>query len=111
RLHAEAQSAAEVHHGPMALARERFAALVFANGDESDGSTCHAAEVLAGAGADVFIAGTSANGARALPVIKTQHPALNPISLIVSCYLLVEKLSTALGENPDAPVLLKKVTE
>lgn len=111
RLHAEAYSAAEVRHGPIALARDRFAALVFSNGDESDASTRDAAERLAAAGASVFVAGADAPGAISLPVVDSGHAALNPICRAVSFYRFVEMLSVALGENPDAPALLKKVTQ
>lgn len=110
RLHAEAYSAAEVRHGPIALARDRFAALAFANGDASDDSIRDAVQNLAGAGARVFIAGTKAEGAHPLPTVSTGHPLLNPISRIVSFYRLAERVSVALGEDPDAPALLRKVT-
>lgn len=110
RLHAEAYSAAEVRHGPIALARDRFAALVFANGDASDDSIRDAAEKLAGAGAKVFVAGTTATGAQTLPTVSARHHLLNPICRVISFYRLVEALSVALGEDPDAPALLKKVT-
>lgn len=109
RLHAEAYSAAEVRHGPIALARDRFAALAFANGDESDASVLDAVERLRAAGSQVFLAGADAPGA--LPSVAAPHPALNPICQIVSFYCFVEALSVALGENPDAPALLRKVTQ
>lgn len=111
RLHAEAYSAAEVRHGPIALARDRFATLVFANGDESDASTADAVKALSGAGATVFLSGASMPGAITLPTAKAGEPWLNPICAIVSFYCFAEALSVALGENPDAPRLLKKVTE
>lgn len=110
RLHAESYSAAEVQHGPIALARDRFAALVFAHGDAADASVAQAAENLAAAGASVFVAGGDGRHGQALPVADAGHPLLNPIARIVSFYRFVEALSVALGENPDAPALLNKVT-
>ncbi len=107
RLHAEAYSAAEVRHGPIALARDRFAALVFANGDASDASVLDAAARLTAAGARVFRAGMDGD----LPTAAAPHPALAPITNVTSFYRFVEGLSVALGENPDAPALLRKVTE
>ncbi|WP_274627031.1 SIS domain-containing protein [Arvimicrobium flavum] len=111
RLHAESYSAAEVRHGPIALARDRFAALVFANGDETDTSIAEAAANLAGAGASVFVAGGKAGAQRQLPVVDASNPLLNPICRVVSFYRFVEALSVSLGENPDAPALLNKVTQ
>lgn len=111
RLHAEAFSAAEVRHGPIALARDRFSALAFANGDESDASVAAAATALAGAGARVFVAGkVEAAGTRPLPVAAAGHPALNPICAAASFYRFAQALAVSLGENPDAPALLNKVT-
>jgi glucosamine--fructose-6-phosphate aminotransferase (isomerizing) len=110
-LHAEAYSAAEVRHGPIVLANRRFVGLVFANGDESDASVREAANILTNAGANVFVAGTSTSGAQALKTVSAEHSLLNPICQIVSLYQLIERLSVALGKNPDAPPLLAKVTE
>lgn len=110
RLHAESYSAAEVQHGPIALARDRFAALVFANNDRSDASIATAVDNLAAAGASVFVAGAAGGTGHRLPTVDAGHPLLNPICRIVSFYRFVEGLSVALGENPDAPRLLKKVT-
>lgn len=111
RLHAESYSAAEVQHGPIALARDRFAALVFGNGDEADASIGVAVDNLAAAGAKVFVAGQGARAGQKLPTVDAGHPLLNPICRIVSFYRFVEALSVSLGENPDAPALLKKVTK
>ncbi len=98
-------------HGPIALARDRFAALVFANADPSDTSIRDAVENLAGAGAKVFVAGSDAGRATRLPVADAPNALLNPISRVTSFYRFVEHLSVSLGENPDAPALLKKVTQ
>lgn len=111
RLHAESYSAAEVQHGPIALARDRFAALVFASNDQSDASVAAAIDGLAAAGANVFVAGAAGTGGERLPTVDAGHPLLNPICRIVSFYRFVEALSVALGENPDAPRLLNKVTK
>ena len=39
------------------------------------------------------------------------HPLLDPICQITSFYRFVEALSTELGEDPDRPEHLRKVTE
>ncbi|WP_031261300.1 SIS domain-containing protein [Mesorhizobium sp. LNHC252B00] len=111
RLHAESYSAAEVLHGPIALARDRFVAIVFSNGDDTEGSISDTVRRLAAAGARVFVAGRPIAGAHALPVVTTPHVLLQPICHVASFYRFAEALSISLGENPDAPILLKKVTE
>lgn len=111
RLHAEAYSAAEVRHGPIALARDRFAAIAFTTGDKADRSVADAIRALGDAGANVFVAGSTMLGATRLPTVKTGHALLNPITTIVSFYRFVESLAVALREDPDAPKLLRKATE
>ncbi|QDG94761.1 SIS domain-containing protein (plasmid) [Rhizobium sp. NIBRBAC000502774] len=111
RLHAEAYSAAEVRHGPIALARDRFAAILFATEDQGGTSLREAGHALADAGASVFAVGSSVPGLTALPFASAGHPLVDPVSQVSSFYRFVEALSVALGENPDKPDLLKKVTE
>ena len=115
RLHAEAHSAAEVRHGPIALARghprHRFAALVFHARDRSRKSLETACRVLRESGAPVFAADFDARTRSRLPVVPAGHPLLDPLSQITSFYRFVETLSVALGEDPDRPAHLRKVTE
>ena len=115
RLHAEAHSAAEVHHGPIALARghprDRFAALVFHARDRSRRSLDSACEALRASGAPVFTADFDAGTRSRLPVVAAGHPLLDPLTQITSFYRFVEMLSVALGEDPDRPAHLEKITE
>jgi glucosamine--fructose-6-phosphate aminotransferase (isomerizing) len=96
RLHAEAYSAAEVRHGPIALARERFAALFFAADDDGLKSIQEAEKALHRAGASVLVVGQSPAGGHELPFAQTNHPLLDPISQIVSFYCFVESLAVGL---------------
>ena len=109
RLHAEAHSGAEVRHGPIALARSRFAALVFATEDESGASILDAANSMSQAGADVFVAGAEF-GRNQLPTAKAPHPLLAPVCQAVSFYRFAEALARWMGVNPDDPPNIKKVT-
>lgn len=113
-LHAEAFSAAEVLHGPMALVKDGFPALVFAQNDESRASVETMAQGLVERGADVLLAAPVAAGAAplpgALPTIAT-HPVLEPILMIQSFYRMANALSVARGYDPDSPPHLNKVTE
>lgn len=108
RLHAECYSAAEVQHGPIALAGDRFAAVLFLNGDAADRSVLAAADRFRAARASIFTVGGAENE---LAAATAPSPVLQPICQIASFYRFAERLSARLGENPDAPTLLTKVTE
>ena len=108
-LHAEAFSAAEVRHGPMALARDGFPVLLLAQDDAArEGVETLAADLVA-AGARVLIVGASVPGATALPSIDA-HALLQPILLVQAFYGMVEPLARARGFDPDSPPGLRKVT-
>ena len=108
-LHAEAFSAAEVRHGPMALARNGFPVLVLAQDDATRASVESLAADFAAAGARVLIAGGDAPGATALPSLAAD-PLLQPILLVQAFYVMVERLARARGFDPDSPHGLHKVT-
>ncbi len=109
-LHAEAFSAAEVLHGPMALVKSGFPVLVFAQNDESRASVNDMAASLSARQADVLLAGAGDLGAGALPALEA-HPVIEPILMIQSFYRMANALSVARGYNPDSPPHLNKVTE
>jgi glucosamine--fructose-6-phosphate aminotransferase (isomerizing) len=109
-LHAEAFSAAEVRHGPMAIVGEGFPVLMLAQDDETKDSVEDLAFEFAGRGAAVLLAGAQAEGVRSLPVLET-HPVLQPILLIQSFYRVTATLALARGFDPDRPPHLNKVTE
>jgi glucosamine--fructose-6-phosphate aminotransferase (isomerizing) len=108
-LHAEAISAAELRHGPMALVRPGFPLLVFTQNDESRAGVAALAAELAGGGADVLLAGGRAPRATVLPALET-HPVIEPLLFIQSFYRLANALSLARGGDPDRPPHLSKVT-
>jgi glucosamine--fructose-6-phosphate aminotransferase (isomerizing) len=110
RLHAEAYSAAEVRHGPVALADREFTALSFGTRDASAASILQANQYMRDAGATVLDAASDSTGKNALSVARAAHVALDPICQIVSFYKFVEQLSVATHNNPDSPDLLSKVT-
>ena len=110
QLHAEAFSTAELRHGPMALVREGFPALVFSQSDETGRNVGETARVLAERGANVFLTGAAARGAAPLPYIDCA-PLLQPIVQIQSFYRAANALALARGLDPDRPPHLAKVTE
>jgi glutamine---fructose-6-phosphate transaminase (isomerizing) len=104
-LHAEAYSTAEVMHGPLELVEKGFPVLAYAQHDAARERTLAAVDRMRRAGAHVLVAGQD------LTCIKATHPLLEPILMVQTAYLAIEKLAVALGRNPDHPRLLRKVTE
>jgi glucosamine--fructose-6-phosphate aminotransferase (isomerizing) len=109
-LHAEAFSAAEVQHGPMALVGKGFPILAFSQNDDTRASVETMAREFVARGADVMLAGGDAAGASALPLIAA-HPVVQPLLAIQSFYRLAEAVARARGLDPDTPPHLRKVTE
>jgi glucosamine--fructose-6-phosphate aminotransferase (isomerizing) len=110
-MHAEAYSAAEVMHGPLALVGPGFPVLALAARDAAEASVMAAVDGLAGKGGSVFITGGVAGKAQALPFVATGHPLTDPLPLIVSFYAFVEAFARSRGLDPDTPPFLNKVTE
>jgi glutamine---fructose-6-phosphate transaminase (isomerizing) len=109
-LHAEAFSAAEVRHGPMALVGPGFPLLVFRQGDATaDGVDELVADVVA-RGGEVLVSGGHVPGAIQLPH-PAAHPAIEPMLQIQAFYRAANALSLRRGFDPDRPPQLAKVTE
>lgn len=109
-LHAEAFSAAEVQHGPMALVGEDFPVLFFAQDDDTLDSTLGVAAKFRARGARVWIAGAESE-AGALPLPPDLDPACAPLVAVHRFYAAANELAVRRGRNPDAPQYLNKVTE
>jgi glutamine---fructose-6-phosphate transaminase (isomerizing) len=109
-LHAEAFSAAELRHGPMALVRAGFPILVFSQHDETREGVEALARELSGVGADVIVVGPEVPGTVALPTLRA-NAAIEPLLMIQSFYRLANALAIARGLDPDRPPHLSKVTE
>ena len=110
-VHAEAYSAAEVMHGPLALVGPGFPVLSLIARDAAQPSSLAVSDQLAVKGAQVFVTADGANQAHKLPFAPTGHPLTDPLSLIVSFYAFVEGFSRRRGLDPDRPRNLRKVTE
>jgi glutamine---fructose-6-phosphate transaminase (isomerizing) len=109
-LHAEAVSAAELRHGPMALVRPGFPVLLFSQNDEARAGVELLASELAARQADVMIAGSRCPGALNLPS-EPAHPVIEPLLIAQTFYRMANALSLARGLDPDRPPHLSKVTE
>lgn len=110
-LHAEAFSAAEVRHGPMALVKAGFPVLMLAQADETQADMAALASTFAGRGAKVMLAGAKGGDPVMSLSAADAHPAMQPILLIQSFYRLAALASVARGYDPDHPPFLNKVTE
>jgi glucosamine--fructose-6-phosphate aminotransferase (isomerizing) len=109
-LHAEAFSAAEVKHGPMALVGRDFPLLVFRQDDETAAGTDALVAEVVGRSGTVLLVGGSVPGAITLP-LPAADAALQPIVAIQAFYRAVNALSVRRGFDPDRPPHLAKVTE
>jgi glucosamine--fructose-6-phosphate aminotransferase (isomerizing) len=108
-LHAESFSSAEVRHGPQALLRADFPALVLSQEDETREGVEAVARDLAARGVHLLCAGVDAPNATLLPTLRA-HPALQPVLMAQSFYRLANALAVERGFDPDNPPHLRKVT-
>lgn len=109
-LHAEAFSAAELRHGPLALVRPGFPVLAFTQHDATQAGVEATVGELHLAGAQVALAGPALPGVLALPVLAA-HPAIEPLLMIQSFYRFANTLAIARARDPDRPPHLRKITE
>jgi glucosamine--fructose-6-phosphate aminotransferase (isomerizing) len=107
-LHAEAFSAAEIRHGPMALIGAGFPVLAFIPSDEGRAGVEDVVADLRAEGAAVLAVG-GAGGDR-LAMVDCP-PLLLPIAQAQALYRMVDALAALRGHDPDAPPHLAKVTE
>lgn len=110
-IHAEAVSAAEVRHGPIAIVGPGFPVLVLAPNDAALDSVASLAADLVAREANILVAGCAVDGALNLPTVPDLHPAIAPAACMMSAYRMIARLSIARGFDPDAPPNLRKVTE
>lgn len=110
-LHAEAYSAAEVRHGPMAIVNAGFPVLAYAGSDASGASVREAAVEFAERGAKVALLDAEALHDGTSLAQLAGHPALQPVLMIQAFYPEVNALSLARGLDPDNPKHLRKVTQ
>jgi glucosamine--fructose-6-phosphate aminotransferase (isomerizing) len=109
-IHAEAFSSAELRHGPFALLRKGFPALLLAQRDGTRPGIEALAIELARRGVPVLLAGGNAAGSILLPSVEVA-PELAPILLVQSAYRMIASLAVSRGLDPDRPPHLHKITE
>lgn len=111
RLHAEAFSAAEVIHGPLALVGPDFPVLAINQNDATADATRAAIARCVELGAPVFSSDDSVEGVIPLPSVPALAPELAPLAAVQSFYMAIHTVSQRRGLNPDVPANLRKVTE
>lgn len=104
---AHAYSAAEMQHGPLALAGPPLRALCFVPDDAGADSVQNAAAMLQEAGAQVVRIGVG----QTIALPPCDPPLLTPIMQITAFYHFIEQLSQVLGRNTDQPAHLRKITQ
>ena len=111
-MHAEAYSAAEVMHGPLALVKQglsrcwRWPRATRPSRRWPRRPTRWPARARRSSSPR-----TRRARATRLPFAATGHPLTDPLALIVSFYAFVEAFARQRGLNPDEPHNLRKVTE
>lgn len=110
-LHAEAFSAAEVKHGPMAIVKEGFPVLLFGQNDKALEGMAELVADFRARDAGLLLASEHLGSEDTLPVVAGAHPAIAPLLAVQSFYRMANSLALARGYNPDQPPHLRKVTE
>lgn len=108
RLPALAYSAAELRHGPRAALGPSTPVLALRQNDEVADSVDALVRDIRGQGVPVEVCGGPFG---TLPWLPDDHPACDPIAMLVPAYRAIEAEARARGFNPDAPPSLTKVTE
>ena len=109
-LHAEAFSAAEFRHGPIALVAGAYPILAFSPTDQSAVGLAELLADLRAKGASVLVAEPGGRHPARLPTLSSDHPDADAICLIQSFYAFLVKLAAQRGTDIDQPRHLQKVT-
>ena len=109
-LHAEAISAAEIRHGPMALVGPGFPVIFLGQSDQSQAATLELAKEFSARGARVMQSGLGEPIGTVLPHVDADA-AVVPLLQLQSFYRLCERLARVRGLDPDRPPHLNKVTQ
>ncbi len=111
-FHAEAMSAAELIHGPMALAGADFPLFIFSQPDESAAGMRDVIDRFTARQVPVIAAGpVTGEGTIALPHVAGMNAVTAPIALVQSYYVLADAVARGRGRDPDRPPYLSKVTQ
>ena len=107
-LPALAYSAAELRHGPRAALGPTTPVLALRQNDEVAAGVDELVRDLRTQGVPVAVCGGPLG---TLPWLEDDHPACDPITMLVPAYRAIEAEARARGFDPDSPPSLTKVTE
>jgi glucosamine--fructose-6-phosphate aminotransferase (isomerizing) len=108
RLPALAYSAAELRHGPRAALGPGTPVLALRQDDEVAASVDGLVRDLRGQSVPVEVCGGPLG---TLPWLTDDHPACDPIAMLIPAYRAIEAQARERGFDPDSPPSLTKVTE
>lgn len=112
-LPADAQSAAELLHGPISMASPRMVAIVLAGDRHSRESVRAATARLYAAGVAVLLLAPEsepADGGEVIHVPEAGHELLQPLVSLYAMYPVLAQLARQRGRDPDRPPHLEKTT-
>jgi len=109
-LHAEAFSAAEFRHGPIALVSRAYPILAFNPLDEAATGLSDLVADLRQKGACVLVAEPGSPQSGRLAALVPDYPDADAICMIQSFYAFLVKLAARRGTDADQPRHLQKVT-
>ena len=109
-LHAEAFSAAEFRHGPIALVSSAYPILAFNPSDEAATSVVDLVADLRQKGALVLVAEPGRPQSGRLPALAPDTPDADAICMVQTFYAFLVKLAAHRGTDADQPRHLQKVT-
>ncbi len=113
-LHAEAFSAAELLHGPVAIVGPGYPVLALAPYDRPYPQGLELLANLKAKGAELAVASSEPDALAladaALPLPGRFHPVLDSVLAVQAFYPFADALARARGFDPDRPRNLKKVT-
>jgi glucosamine--fructose-6-phosphate aminotransferase (isomerizing) len=113
-VHAEALSAAELLHGPIAIASPEFPVIALEGDDATRATVGAAIRRLRAAGAPVLLISDRDDGRAAgvarVTIPAAPHPLLQPVVAAQAVYPFLAALASARSRDPDRPPHLEKVT-
>jgi glutamine---fructose-6-phosphate transaminase (isomerizing) len=109
-LHAEAFSAAEFQHGPIALVSRDYPIFAFNPSDEAARSIADLAADLRQKGACVLVAEPGSPQKGRLAALAPDYPDADAICMVQSLYAFLVELAARRGTDADQPRHLQKVT-
>ncbi|MFV0493288.1 MAG: SIS domain-containing protein [Pseudorhodobacter sp.] len=108
QIRAESYSMDEIPGGPIAAIDGCLPMIGFAIGDKAEAEFAEYADSLAEKGAQVFVTSHLVRRAQSLDHLRSTHWLTDALPLIVSFYVLIERLCAMRGFDPDFPAVTEQ---